>query len=349
VLQNQIKYGRLVFGGLRKIVSEATSTIKRSEQIGQLVTALALAQTEFTAISKNRVNPHTGSRYADLEGVIAATRPALSKNDLVIIQIPIENNDAKEAGAFSMLAHKSGEFISTELLLPGTMKARDGVLKYDAQSVGSAITYAKRYTWQSLTGVAAEEDDDGNAASGRESSSQNEQEQPRRVPKPPAVNQTPAKTGGARPNQAPNHAPEPPANAQGSAQTSESKAEAPATPPQAVIKADTKEQETALSTAESTTSAPPEQVVGEEKPNKTQFDAYTARAVALKQPLEKAGLKPSKGLQTGAKLKNHLLASAGAKELADLTTGQWEAWLQIFEGLAKTNPAKAVEIIEGGK
>jgi ERF superfamily len=325
-------------------------SIKRSDSIGQLVAALALAQTEFETISKDHVNPYYKSRYADLSDVIAATQPALNKNGLTIIQIPLSPVSGRcFAGAFSMLAHTSGEFISTELLLPVKED------KYDAQGVGSSITYARRYTWQAMVGAAAEDDDDGNAAAGRgESSSQSEQ--PWRVPKPPAVNQNPATTGGSRPNQSPKPAPEPPASAQGSAQTGETKAEAPGLPSAADLDAVAKEREVAASTAKSTTSEqsePDKKADVGGKPNKTAFDAYTARAVALKQPLEKAGLKPSKGLQTGAKLKNHLLASAGAKELADLTVGQWEAWLQILENLAKTDPAKAVEIIdpkiEGGK
>ena len=41
-----------------------------------------------------------------------------------------------------------------------TVKARD----WDVQSVGSAVTYARRYSLQCLLGIAADEDDDGNAA-----------------------------------------------------------------------------------------------------------------------------------------------------------------------------------------
>jgi hypothetical protein len=37
---------------------------------------------------------------------------------------------------------------------------------FTAHSIGKAITYARRYSWQSLTGATAEEDDDGNNASG---------------------------------------------------------------------------------------------------------------------------------------------------------------------------------------
>jgi ERF superfamily len=330
--------------------------IKRSEQIGQLVAALATAQTEFEPFTKDKENPYTHSRYADLESVIKATRPALAKNGLTIIQVPIENNPEQEAGAYSILAHKSGEFISTELLLPGTMKARDGATKYDAQSVGGAITYARRYTWQALVGVAAEDDDDGNSASGRgqESSSQSE---PRRAnPKPaPKVNSEPAQTGGRRPNEpksTPTNPVNTPQNAQGSAQTNEKAADAPSIVPKATIPADPIPPVSETKPAESTTS--PESGTGQNsgqsnKPDKSQFDAYTARAIALKQPLEKVGLKAGPGVTTGTKLKKYILAQAGVSELTDLTVGQWEAVLGILEPLVKTNPSSVVTEIDGGK
>jgi len=326
--------------------------IKQSEQIGELVTALAVSQTEFKPFQKDKENPYTHSKYADLADVIAATQPSLAKNGLVIVQIPIQNNSEQEAGVYTMLAHKSGQFISTELFLPGTMKGKDGVTRFDAQSVGGAITYARRYTWQALVGVAAEEDDDGNTAAGRGEDRSSQSEQPRRSnPRPaPPVNQAAAKTGGSRPSQ-PKAVDAPPASI-GAPQANEKPAEPAGLPSAADLDAVAKEQEIAASASSTTTSEFPTtvaEVTAGPKPDKTAFDAYVARAIALKQPLEKVGLKASKGLQTGAKIKNNLLASAGAKELADLTISQWETWLQIMEGLAKTDPAKAVEIIEGGK
>ena len=320
-------------------------SISKSEHIGQLVAALALAQTEFETVFKGRENTYTHSRYAELQDVIKATQPALSKNGLVIIQVPIRTE--QEAGVSATLAHKSGEHFSVDLLLPATMRAKEGGTKFDAQSIGSAITYARRYTWQSLIGVAAENDDDGNAAAGNDTQSSSQSDQPRRVQKPPQVNQAPAKTG-SKPS--PKPAPEPPQNAQGSAQTGETKAEAPSVLPKAVIPVDPIPTESTPTATESTSSGqtePDKKADISDKPNKTQFDAYTARAVALKQPLEKVGLKAGKGITTGGKIKNHLLASAEVKELADLTVTQWDAWLQLFEGLAKTDPAKAVQIIEG--
>jgi ERF superfamily len=139
-----------------------------SPTIGQLAQALASAQLEFAAVVKDSDNPYYSSKYADLSTVIGATQPALAKNGLVIIQSPVVRLEDQKAGVVTTLAHKSGEWMSDELILPATMKGKDGTFRFDAQSVGSAITYARRYTYQSMIGVAAEVDDDGNKASGVE-------------------------------------------------------------------------------------------------------------------------------------------------------------------------------------
>lgn len=148
--------------------SEPQLSKQRSQQIGQLVAALATAQAQFQPLFKETENPFFKSKYADLSQVIAATRKGLADNGLVVIQTPIVRD--KLAGVLSILAHKSGEWIQDELLLPA------GVAKFDAQTIGSAITYARRYSYQALIGVAAEVDDDANHATGNNGSKQAQQE-----------------------------------------------------------------------------------------------------------------------------------------------------------------------------
>ncbi len=139
-----------------------------SPTIGQLAEALAAAQLEYPKVKKGSDNPYYNSKYADLAEIIGATQSSLAKNGLVIIQSPIVKLDEQKAGVITTLAHKSGEWMSDECILPATMEKKDKSIRFDAQSVGSAITYARRYSYQSMTGVAAEIDDDGNAASNLE-------------------------------------------------------------------------------------------------------------------------------------------------------------------------------------
>lgn len=152
-------------------------TVSYSGTIGNLAEALATAQLEFAPIKKHMentfyFNEKSGKKamYADLAAIIEATQKPLAKNGLVVIQAPITDLDARRAGIRSRLIHKSGEWFECELLLPATSRAKrwkDGVQieyeKFDAQTIGSAQSYARRYTYGPTVGVAAEEDDDANS------------------------------------------------------------------------------------------------------------------------------------------------------------------------------------------
>lgn len=127
---------------------------ERSEQIGALALALALAQGEIRAAIKDSSNPHLKSKYADLASVWDAIRAPLAKNHLAVIQHVSAEGDA--VSVTSILAHESGQWMSGTLTLKAT--------KADPQGVGSAITYARRYSLSALVGVA-QDDDDGHAAS----------------------------------------------------------------------------------------------------------------------------------------------------------------------------------------
>lgn len=125
----------------------------------RLFAALAKAQQAFKPITRNReveVKTKSGEkyhfRYATLDAVIDATKDALAANGLAQFAVI-------GAGKISVtLAHSSGESITSSLPLP------DPSVGWHA--FGSSVTYARRYLWSPLIGVAAEEDDDGNAADG---------------------------------------------------------------------------------------------------------------------------------------------------------------------------------------
>lgn len=129
--------------------------MKTSETIAKLASALAKAQGQMRAAAKDSINPHFKSRYADLAGVWDACREPLAANGLAIMQAPGEIGD-KNITLTTMLAHESGEWIQSEFTIP--------VSKPDAQGVGSAITYARRYALAAMVGIV-QDDDDGNAAS----------------------------------------------------------------------------------------------------------------------------------------------------------------------------------------
>jgi hypothetical protein len=135
--------------------------LRHSDSMGKVIEALAKASSEFQPISKSCTNPYYGQKYADLSSLIEATRPALAANGLVVLQTPrVIANRAVEIT--SMLAHSSGEYIAFDIAFPAWQDTKDGA-RFDAQTIGSAITYGRRYSYQSLLNISAEEDDDGNA------------------------------------------------------------------------------------------------------------------------------------------------------------------------------------------
>lgn len=138
--------------------------MERSEGIAQLAGALAKAQSEIEGASKDSTNPHFKSRYADLASVWDACRKPLSKYGLSVVQLP--RAEGANVTVSTMLLHNSGEFISESL----TVQANDG----KPQSVGSALTYCRRYGLATVVGIAPE-DDDGEAAQGRTSTKRVEQ------------------------------------------------------------------------------------------------------------------------------------------------------------------------------
>jgi len=120
----------------------------------ELFTALALAQAEMEAATKDSANPFFKSKYADLNSVMGAVKPAFAKHGLAFIQIC---HDAEHAAKVeTVIIHESGQQFSC-----GSVSVP--VSKIDAQGYGSALTYARRYSLAAAAGVGAE-DDDGNAA-----------------------------------------------------------------------------------------------------------------------------------------------------------------------------------------
>jgi hypothetical protein len=129
--------------------------MNKSESIKQLALALSKAQGAFEHAKKDENNPFFKSKYANLASVIDAAKVPLSENGLSIAQVV----DCEENGPYleTILMHSSGEWISGQYPLKP--------VKPDPQSIGSAITYARRYAFSAITGIAAD-DDDGNSASG---------------------------------------------------------------------------------------------------------------------------------------------------------------------------------------
>lgn len=121
----------------------------------ELATALAKAQAEMKNAHLNKVNTHFKSKYADLAGIRDAVMPHLAKNGIAVTQVmDVVNGDSMVL--ITKLIHASGETI--ESVFPVAADASK------PHAMGSAITYARRYSLSAICGISADEDDDGNAA-----------------------------------------------------------------------------------------------------------------------------------------------------------------------------------------
>ena len=116
----------------------------------ELLSALANVKKEVGTLSKTATNPFFKSKYFDINSLIEQIEPLMEKNGLLLLQ-PIEDGKV-----VSVIYHIETEMsVNSSMLLPNLQ---------DPQKLGSAITYYRRYTLQSLLGLQAE-DDDGNKAS----------------------------------------------------------------------------------------------------------------------------------------------------------------------------------------
>lgn len=138
----------------------------RSDTIIALTAALAKAQGEFTAAKKSRENPHLKNHYATLDDVINAIRAPLSKNGLAIIQPLTSHGDEYVQYVLeTVLMHESGEWLSSSANIPPL----DGNRAVNAlQTLGSSLTYMRRYMLSALLGINTEDDVDGNGKDGKD-------------------------------------------------------------------------------------------------------------------------------------------------------------------------------------
>lgn len=137
------------------------------DDMGELFGALATAQSQFGNIertlsakirSRKGEDSSFGYDYAPLDEVLNAVRPALAGQGIAVMQFPFTRQSTVVVR--TMLAHQSGKAIWNDCVVSCVSTA--------PQDVGSAITYARRYGLQAITGVFPDSDDDGARAQGRE-------------------------------------------------------------------------------------------------------------------------------------------------------------------------------------
>lgn len=137
------------------------------DDMGEFFGAMAMAQSKFGNIErtlKAKINSRKGEgssfgyEYAPLDEVLNAVRPALAGEGISVMQFPLTRQGSVLVR--TVLGHKSGKYLWNDCAVQSVSAA--------PQDVGSAITYARRYGLQSITGVFPDSDDDGARGHGRD-------------------------------------------------------------------------------------------------------------------------------------------------------------------------------------
>jgi len=154
----------------------------KSDSINELASALSVAQGNIEGAAKTAKNPHLRNKYADFQSVVEATRPALVEQGLSISQIPDHDGDGAMV-LHTILMHKSGQYIMASM--PVANHEQKGINQM--QATGSALSYARRYSYESIVGVSRIEDDDGEKSGSKfkgKQSNPNKAEAPKEVDRP---------------------------------------------------------------------------------------------------------------------------------------------------------------------
>jgi hypothetical protein len=134
---------------------------RSSDTIGNISGALAKAQAELTNPEKSLVAiirspfPREADRtfrYAPLSSGLDIVRKNLGRHEIATIQSTEIDKESGLLRLTTVLAHSSGEWISSEWpICPISDIA-------SAQRMGAALTYARRYALFTLVGIAGEDD-----------------------------------------------------------------------------------------------------------------------------------------------------------------------------------------------
>src|SRR5215213_2672055 len=134
---------------------------RASETIGNIAGALAKAQIELVNPEKSLTAtiqspfPREGDRsfrYASLSSGLDIVRKCLGEHEIATVQTTAIDNEAGLIRLTTLLAHSSGEWMSSEWPVCPVSETSA------PHRMGAALTYARRYALFTLVGIAGEDD-----------------------------------------------------------------------------------------------------------------------------------------------------------------------------------------------
>jgi ERF superfamily len=134
---------------------------RSSESIGAIAAALAKAQGELINPEKSLIAtirspiPREGDRtfrYASLASGLDIVRKSLGQHEIATVQTTTIDQDSGQIRLTTLLAHASGEWISSDWPVCSISETAS------PHRMGAALTYARRYALFTLVGIAGEDD-----------------------------------------------------------------------------------------------------------------------------------------------------------------------------------------------
>jgi hypothetical protein len=118
---------------------------------------IAKFQSLITTVKSDATNPHFKSTYTTLESLITEIKPHLVTSGLAFSQVGVVDPAGNQLCQTVLMHVTSGESISSTMICP--------VTDNNPQKLGSAWSYARRYSLMGILGLSSEnEDDDANKA-----------------------------------------------------------------------------------------------------------------------------------------------------------------------------------------
>jgi hypothetical protein len=138
--------------------------------------AVLAIQSEIGTLQKNALNKHFGNKYISLDSLVEHVQPLLTKHGLTWMTFPTYMDDGAPALRYELRHVESQTTAPRDGGIGGTMPLL--LEKQNAQGLGSAITYARRYALCAVLNIVADVDDDGEKAARAKKPSSDQSEGP---------------------------------------------------------------------------------------------------------------------------------------------------------------------------
>ena len=130
--------------------------VRSSPEIIEVLKAINLVKKSMKPLKKTKVSADGAYKYVTLDDVLETLKKTLPKYKLGFVQT-VETCNGGNSIVTTVFHEESGQYISSTALIP----YEKDVFLSAIQTVGSGITYMRRYALCTIFGIVSEDDTDG--------------------------------------------------------------------------------------------------------------------------------------------------------------------------------------------